>query len=149
MMTKLRVYPYSQRDNPKPNRSFSATGKSINSLEPECLAYWQRLSEVINNNPVHERDRFFMAMLKPLGIEKGTPFAPDSRQRKILEEGERVGRAMAMVNSFDARLSGATWYPGTNWMASVLLDPSQESENYSQLDERLHWFYVATYSSAR
>ena len=30
-------------------------------------------------------------------------------------------------------------------MASVLLDPGQESENYSQLDERLHWFYIATY----
>ena len=145
MMTKVRVYPYSQRDNPKPNRSFSATGKSINSLEPEGLAYWQRLSEVINNNPVHERDRFFMAMLKPLGIEKGKPFAPDARQKKILEEGERVGRAMAMTNSFDARLSGAVWYPGTNWMASVLLDPAQEAEHYSQLDERLHWFYVATY----
>ena len=143
MMTKLRVYPYSQRDNPKPNRSFSATGKSINSLEPEGLAYW--LSEVINNNPVHERDRFFMAMLKPLGIEKGKPFAPDARQKKILEEGERVGRAMAITNSFDARLNGAIWYPGTNWMASVLLEPSQESENYSELDERLHWFYVATY----
>jgi cellulase/cellobiase CelA1 len=28
--------------------------------------------------------------------------------------------AMAMTNSFDARLSGANWYPGTNWMASVL-----------------------------
>jgi hypothetical protein len=145
MMTKLRVYPYSQRDNPKPNHSFSATGKSINSLEPEGIAYWQRLSEVINNNPVHERDRFFMAMLKPLGIEKGKPFAPDARQKKILEEGDRVGRAMAMTNSFDARLSGTIWYPGTNWMASVLLDPSQEAEHYSQLDERLHWFYVATY----
>ena len=136
---------YSQRENPKPNRTFSGSGKAIDSLEPEGLEYWKRLSDVINNNPVHERDRFFMAMLKPLGIEKGKPFAPDARQKALLEEGARVGRAMAAVNTFEARLQSANWYPGTNWMASVLLDPAQESKNYSQLDERLHWFFIATY----
>ena len=87
MMKKLRIYPYSQRENPKPNRTFSGSGKAIDSLEPEGLEYWKRLSDVINNNPVHERDRFFMAMLKPLGIEHGKPFAPDERQKRILEEG--------------------------------------------------------------
>jgi hypothetical protein len=145
MMHKLRVYPYSQRENPKPNRYLSGSGKAVDSLEPDGIEYWKRLSDVINNNPVHERDRFFMAMLKPLGIEKGKPFSPDARQKAILEEGARVGRAMASANTFEARLQGANWYPGTNWMASVLLDPGQESESYSQLDERLHWFYIATY----
>ena len=145
MAKKVRVYPYSQRENPKPNRTFSGSGKAIDSLEPEGLEYWKRLSDVINNNPVHERDRFFMAMLKPLGIEKGKPFAPDARQKALLEEGARVGKAMAAVNTFEARLQGANWYPGTNWMASVLLEPAQESKNYSQLDERLHWFFIATY----
>jgi hypothetical protein len=84
-------------------------------------------------------------MLKPLGLEKGKSFSPDARQQAILEEGARVGRAMAAANTFEARLEGANWYRGTNWMASVLLEPGQESENYSQLDERLHWFYIATY----
>jgi hypothetical protein len=145
MVKKLRLYPYSQRQNLKPNRVFSASGKAIDSLEPEGLEYWKRLSDVINNNPVQERDRFFMAMLKPLGIEKGKPFSPDARQKTILEEAAKVGKAMAAANTFEARLQGANWYPGTNWMASVLLDPGQESQNYSQLDERLHWFYIATY----
>jgi hypothetical protein len=27
-----------------------------------------------------------MAMLKPLGIEKGKPFAPDARHKRILED---------------------------------------------------------------
>ena len=40
---------------------------------------------------------------------------------------------------------GLSWYPGTNWMSSVLLDPTQGSKDYSQLDERLHWFFIATY----
>ena len=36
-----------------------------------------------------------MAMLKPLGIEKGKPFEPDSRQTAILEEAAVLGDAMA------------------------------------------------------
>jgi hypothetical protein len=145
MMKRVRVYPYSQRENPKPTKFVSCSGQAVDTLEPEGLEYWKRLSDVLNNNPVEERDRFFVAMLKPLGIEKGKQFSPDARQKKILEEGARVGKAIAAVNTFAARLPNANWYPGTNWMASVLLDPSQESESYSQLDERLHWFYIATY----
>ena len=67
---KMRVYPLSER-NPKPNKFTSMSGKAMNTLPPTGLEYWARLSAFINNNPVQERDRFFMAMLKPLGIEKG------------------------------------------------------------------------------
>jgi hypothetical protein len=33
-----------------------------------------------------ERDRLILAQLRFLGIEKGKPFKPDERQKKILEE---------------------------------------------------------------
>ena len=50
-----------------------------------------------------------MAMLKPLGIEKGKPFQPDARQRAILEEAARIGDAMGRVMLFDGpeRFAGA------------------------------------------
>ena len=51
------------------------------------MAFWEHLSAVINNNPVHERDLFFMAMLKPLGIEKGKEFKPDH------DGPDKIGRA--------------------------------------------------------
>jgi hypothetical protein len=110
MIAKSRIYPYSDRDNPKPNKVRRASGKYINTIEPDGLAYWERLSEVINNNPVAERDRFFMAMLKPLGIEKGKPFAPDARQKRILEEGARLGHAMSQNISFASRLAASPAY---------------------------------------
>ena len=59
------------------------------------MEYWARLAAVIDNNPVQEHDRFFMAMLKPLGIEKGKPFQPDARQTAILEDAAVLGDAMA------------------------------------------------------
>ena len=58
------------------------------------------LSGYINNNPVQERDLFFMGMLKPLGIEKGMEFKPNARQRAVLEEAARIGDAMGRVMLF-------------------------------------------------
>ena len=56
-----------------------------------------------------------MAMLKPLGIEKGKPFQPDARQREILEEAVKIGDAMSRSMLFDGheRISGATAFTGT------------------------------------
>ncbi len=149
MIAKSRVYPYSERANPKPNRVLRVSGKHVDTDPPKGLAYWNLLSEAINNNPVQERDRVFMAMLKPLGIEKGKPFAPDARQKRLLEEGARLGHAMAQTTSFDSRLAGSRAYPGKNWMNVLLLNMTegseQESEFYTELDERLHYLYLGTW----
>ena len=40
-----------------------------------------------------------MAMLRTLGIEPGSSFAPDERQAKLLAEGTVVGEAMAKATS--------------------------------------------------
>jgi hypothetical protein len=103
----------------------------------------------INNNPVQEHDRFYMAMLKPLGIEKGKPFQPDARQRKILEEATRIGDAMGRVMLFDGpeRFSCIHAFTSTNWHWVILVKPTQETETYSQVDERLHYTYGAIYTS--
>ena len=49
---KLRVYPWSERDNPKPNKFVSMSGKVMDTLPPDGIEYWARLSAFINNNPV-------------------------------------------------------------------------------------------------
>ena len=98
---KLRVYPWSERTNPKATKFISISGVEIDTLPPHGLEFWSRLSAFINNNPVQERDLFYMGMLKPLGIEKGKPFQPDARQRAILEEAARIGDAMGRVMLFD------------------------------------------------
>ena len=146
-LRQLRLYPWSERNSPKPNKFISASGKVVDTLFPGDFAFWERLHSFISNNPVHERDRFFMAMLKPLGIEKGKPFSPDARQRAILTEAAKVGYAMgkAMLYEGGTRIAGANMWPGTHWEWAINFDPTQEAENYSQLDERLNWFYGATY----
>lgn len=149
LVKRTRIYPWSERDNPKPNKFVSFSGKAMNTIPPAGIEYWTRLSAFINNNPFDERDRFYMAMLKPLGIEKGKPFQPDARQRAILEEASKVGDAMGRSLLFDAeaRIEGAKAFPNTHWNWVVLMDSDQETDFYSQLDERLHYFCGAIYMS--
>jgi hypothetical protein len=146
---KMQIYPWSERANPKPTKFIPFSGKKVDTLAPGGMEYWMRLVAVINNNPIHERDRFFMAMLKPLGIEKGKEFKPDARQRAILEDAARIGDAMGRAMLFDGeqRIASANAFGGTQWNWVVLNRPDQETENYSQLDERLHYTYGAIYTS--
>ncbi|MRG60691.1 DUF1214 domain-containing protein [Agromyces sp. CFH 90414] len=145
----VRIYSWSEREHPTPNRFVSISGARIDTRPPGGLEFWRRLSRVIDNNPVQEHDRFHMAMLKPLGIEKGKPFQPDDRQTRILEEAAELGDAMARNVMYEnsQRMSGATAFPGTRWDWVILVTPRQEAENYSQLDERLQYTYGAIYLS--
>ena len=149
VVKKMKVYPWSERANPKPTTFVSFSGRVVHTLPPTGLEFWARLSAFINNNPVQERDRFIMAMLKPLGIEKGKPFAPDARQKAILEEAAVTGDAMGRTMLFEGeqRIANANAFRDTKWNWVVLNRPDQESENYSQLDERLHYTYGAVYTS--
>jgi len=148
LLDALKIYPLSDKDNPKKVRFVDVKGKVWEQTQPRGLAYWELLSEIINREPVQERDRFFLAMLKPLGIEKGKPFKPDERQAKLLTEGAVVGEAMAKAIDFEKHFPSAHYVDGRQWHFSLVLDPSQRAETYDQLDERAAWFYEATTTSA-
>ena len=139
----VRVYPWSQRSNPPATRYLTPDSEKILQMPtlPGGLEYWERVASFINQEPVENRDRFFVAMLKPLGIEKGKPFRPDERQKKILTEAAFVGEAMAKANDFAKRLPDSRYRPDAQWDYVIVLDPVQDLADYSQLDERAAYFY--------
>jgi hypothetical protein len=144
LIAKLNIYPFSQHDNPPLAKLVSPGGKVWNQGQPRGLAYWERLHAILQEEPVEARDRMMMAMLAPLGVEKGKPFAPDDRQRRILIQGAETGELMAMNFSFNKRFEGARYRPDAHWVYVLeLKDPNQEDENYTQLDQRTAWFYEA------
>lgn len=147
LLHKFRVYPYSQRDDPPATRFLTPGGKKWSGTQPRGLAYWELLSATINQEPVEERDRIMMAMLKPLGIEKGKPFKPNERQKTLLTEAARVGEAMARANSYQKRFPGVTVWEERRWDISLCFDPTQEPANSAYLDERASWFYEAVTAS--
>jgi hypothetical protein len=139
----IQVYPYAERDNPKPRGYIRPEGKPWMAAAPKGLAYFERLAEWLEKEPVAERDRFFMAMLKPLGIEKGKPFEPTAEQTAILTEAALVGEAMAKANDFSKRLEDAHYMDRSQWEFATVSPPDQRREYYDELDGRAAWFYEA------
>jgi hypothetical protein len=141
----VRIYPWTERNNPPATRFLTPDPDKIAKFlnPPRAMEYWERVTSAIQREPVEDRDRFFMAMLKPLGIEKGKPFQPDERQKKILTEGAFVGEAMAKASLFDMRFPHTRYRPDANWQYFLILDPMQDLADYSQLDERAVYFYAA------
>jgi hypothetical protein len=144
LVAAIRIYPYSQRENPPQAVHISPNGRKWSGTQPTGLAYWEGLSRIINEEPVHERDRMIMGMLQPLGIEKGRPFNPDARQTQTLIEAARVGEVMARTIGYEKRFHGAKVWPGKQWDLSLFLEETnQEAAHHTQLDERTSWFYEA------
>ncbi len=148
LLKALKIYPLTKTGNPPVTRIVDINGKRWSSTSPRGLEYWKHLHAIIEREPVHERDRFFMAMLKPLGIEKGKPFEPDEHQSKLLTEAALVGEAMAKANDFEKRLDAAYYAEGTHWHFALVIEPSQRAEFYDQLDGRAAWFYEAVTTSS-
>lgn len=141
---KMRIYPYGEGNNPKAGTHIRPEGRKWSGEQPRGLAYWMLLSRLINEEPALERDGIMLATLIPLGIEKGKPFKPDERQKKMLEEAANVGELMARANGYAKRFPGSVVWPGKKWEYSLFLkETNQEVPTHTQLDERSSWFYEA------
>jgi hypothetical protein len=138
------IYPYAQRDDPPPTRVVSPAGRPWTGDQPRGLEYWVRLHEIYQREIVDERDRFYLAMLRQLGIEPGKPFAPDERLRALLEQASAAGELMAQANAFAKRFDGSRYWPDRQWDLVLPMDNSaQRGPHYDELLERTSWFYEA------
>jgi hypothetical protein len=144
----LQMYPYAQWDNPPKMEILDAGTKAWSGLPPRRMEYWERLNHVIQSEPIESRDIFFHEMLRRLGLEKGKPFKPDSRQTKILTDAALVGEAMAKANSADRRFANGNYRSDAHWDFALRLDADDPSAFWNLLDERASWFYEAVGAGA-
>ncbi|UHQ19509.1 DUF1254 domain-containing protein [Lysobacter sp. KIS68-7] len=142
-LAQLQMYPYAQRNNPPKLQILEAGNREWSGLPPRGMAYWQRLDDVIQREPVAPRDILFHAMLRPLGLEKGKPFKPNARQTRILTEAALVGEAMAKANTADRRFADVKYRKDAHWDFALQLDADNPDAFWDLLDERASWFYEA------
>ncbi|MBN8431671.1 DUF1254 domain-containing protein [Microbulbifer salipaludis] len=143
-LSKIEIYPLANEGSAADTTVIEAGDTRWAGWQPRGITYFERLADILNREPVDERDRFFHAMLKPLGIEKGKPFKPDARQKEILTEAALVGEAMAKANDFEnPRLEQSIYKKGSHWEIATVSPPDQRWEHYDSLDGRAAWFYEA------
>ena len=131
---------------PRPVRFVEGLDREWSATPPRGMAYWECLAEILSQEPVREVDKIMMAMLEPLGIVKGQPFKPDTRQTRILTEAAALGELMMRNNQVNPRYTKPYW-DGTSWFKEFDFDTAQETDVKLQLDERSTYFYEAVTSS--
>jgi len=146
--TGLKIYPLSQKDTPPPMEFINGSRRSFNTIHANTFPFYEELHTVIEREPVSMLNPELRGLFAAIGIQKGKPFAPDERMRKILTEAVAIGNATARALVFRPRLEGSFYYPNSAWAQAFvggsyewLKDKGQGGRN---LDARTLFFYGAT-----
>ena len=156
LKTAVTAYKLSEADNPPETKFITYTPKPgeqvVLNTQPQDMDYWALVSDYVQKEPMADRDRFFYAWLKDLGIEKGRPFNPTAYQKEILLAGLKVGMAMAQATSFNKTKNmfpTALYGDDSGWEDAMAgMNPKIDLDHYSMFNERASYTYEAVTTSA-
>jgi hypothetical protein len=98
----LHVYPLATKGNPPKMEFISGSSKAFNTIHSNNFSFYEHLNEVIQKEPLDMLDPETRGLFASIGIEKGRPFTPDARMKKILTDAVAIGNAAAR---------SIVWYP--------------------------------------
>ncbi len=110
----LRAYSLAEATNPPSNRYIDAYPKTWNTL-PDYDTFFEDLAEVINEEPVLERDLAMMDMLWSIGIRKGQPFKTEGDVAKALKQATQKGYAILQDRFVTPGGAFKPYGSGTQW----------------------------------
>jgi len=114
----LRIYPLSKKDNPPKMEFISGSGVSFNTIHANNYLFYEHLNEWIQQEHIDMLDPETRGLFASIGIEKGKPFRPDKRMKKILTDAVAIANAAARSIVWhprtDGTMKGIKVYPGTD-----------------------------------
>jgi hypothetical protein len=141
----LRVYPLSQADNPPEMKFVDISGKAFNTIGASDYSSFEYLNRVIQDEPSDASDAYALGVFAAIGIEKGKPFTPDARLKKILIEAAAVGDATARTVTYRSRIKDAYFYPNSAWITPFIGDSYKFEQNgVLNIDAKNSFFFYAT-----
>jgi len=109
----LKIYPLSKKDNPPKMEFISGSGKSFNTIHANDFTFYEHLAHIIEGESDEMLDPELRGLFASIGIEKGKPFKPDARMKKILTDAVAIANATARAIVWYPRVGGAMIYPDT------------------------------------
>ncbi|WP_401000613.1 DUF1254 domain-containing protein [Agromyces sp. GXQ0307] len=114
--------PLTPVEPPTETTFVEGSGVAFNTVPPNDASYWEHMHDFIQSQPSGAGDPDVLGLFAALGISKGSPFAPDERMRRVLDEAVAVGNATARTVSFAPREEeGFAYYEGSQWMNMLFL----------------------------
>jgi len=115
MKKHARVYPLARADNPPANRFVDVSSEAFSTIAPGDYQVWERLHQIVQSEPIESLDPMTLGFFASVGIEKGKPFSPDARMKRILTEAAAVGDATARALTFRMRKPHNYYYSNSAW----------------------------------
>jgi hypothetical protein len=143
----LKIYPLAKKDNPPKMEFISASGKAFNTVLPNDFSFYEQLNQLVQEEPVESVGLGRRSLMAAIGIEKGKPFKPDARMKKLLEEAVAIGNATARAIVWYPREKSAKIYPDSDsaWvMAYAGKDVFFKVGDANNLDARTMFHYPYT-----
>jgi hypothetical protein len=137
-MEQTKIYPLGKKDAAKTMEFPNASGVPVNMLYPKDFSAFEMLDRYIQHEYVDLADFEFRGMAQALGIEKGKPFKPDAKTKKILELAAQTAWRMGLIETRDL----PKYYPDRQWIQPLPSDSVHEFtyETYNRIGWRASMF---------
>jgi hypothetical protein len=141
----LKIYHLSDAANPPEMKFVNASDIPSNFVFPGDYSFWELLNQVIQQEPSEGSDPTTLGLFASIGIEKGRPFAPDERMKKILTDAANIGAVTARAIAYKIRDKDAFVYPDSTWRKPFFGGYKfEKSPGVSNLDGAAFFYYLAT-----
>lgn len=139
----LRIYPLAQAAHAPTTTFVNVSGKAFNTIHSMDFSFFGEVNQVVQEEPNDAMDPETLGLLSTIGIEKGKPFAPDARMKKILTEAAHVANATARTLMYRSRDKERNLYPNSGWFQPPPTYTFQR-DGVRLLDTRSSFFFYAT-----
>jgi hypothetical protein len=141
----LKIYQLADAANPPQMKFVNVSGIPSNFVPPGDYSFWSLLNEVIQEEPSEGSDPTTLGLFASIGIEKGKPFNPDPRMKKILEDAAKIGAVTARTIAYRMRERNGYYYPHSQWRLPFFGGYKFEvSPGVANLDGAVFFYYLAT-----
>jgi len=146
--TGLKVYPLAKADDPPAMEFINGSEKAFNTIHANNFEFFEELHTVIEREPIAMLDPELRGLFASVGIQKGKPFAPDARMKRILTDAVAVGNGTARALLWYERNDSEFLAEGSYWKKGFVGDSYEylkdEGMGGRHLDARTHFYYFAT-----
>jgi hypothetical protein len=144
----FKVYPLGKDASASKVKFVNGTGKEMNTVHANNYHFYEEVNQIVQEEPNSAMDPETMGLLAAIGMQKGKPFAPDARMKKILVEAAAVGNATSRALTFEARDPGFYHYKNSAWNNPLWYPEAthrfDRDDGVRLLDMRTYMFYYAT-----
>ena len=148
---RVKMYPFSERANPKPNNYIDLADKDIDGIVKYTPDYFAKLHDLMSNEHIEEKDMAMMGMLAAMDIRIGEEYQTTQRRDAIFSDALKDAHEF-MINNFKSQILPA-FYADKKW--TPLAPPGIPVHNFdfdypSYLDyDRRGALYYDVFSSVK